>query len=272
MLTKNTLAILLEIAEKAGEAIMTVYQQGSDVQIENKADDSPVTEADHAAHHVIVDALSQAFPDIPILSEESVAVAVEERLSWDRYWLVDPLDGTKEFIGRSGEFTVNIALMSGAEPVLGCVSVPVTGLAYLGGQGIGAFKVDQGEWIEISTRPLSRAELVVVGSRRHGAEALDKMLDELADAFDSISNTNIGSSLKFCLIAEGKADIYPRLALTSEWDTAAAQAVLSAAGGSVFGLDFKPLAYNKPDTLLNPFFIAVGDKDQGWPELLADAL
>ncbi|PIE40862.1 MAG: 3'(2'),5'-bisphosphate nucleotidase [Gammaproteobacteria bacterium] len=260
---------VLAIATQAGQAILEIYKASEEVEIELKSDDSPVTAADHAAHRVIVNALTAQYPSIPVFSEESGGIAFEDRKAWPEFWLVDPLDGTKEFINRTGEFTVNIALIQNGEPVLGVVSVPLKGQAFVGAQGMGAYKVQIGHpWLPIKTRDMAKERLVVVGSRRHGAQALDALLEKLGQHFESIESTNMGSSLKFCLIAEGKADIYPRLALTSEWDTAAAQAVLMAAGGVVLDVDFNPLRYNKGESVLNPFFYAFGDTNADWSELL----
>jgi 3'(2'), 5'-bisphosphate nucleotidase len=174
------------------------------------------------------------------------------------------LDGTKEFISRNGEFTVNIALIQMGQPVAGVVYAPVFNRAYLGACNLGAFRVDNGAWQAIKTSPRDAHTLRVVGSRRHGAEAMDNLLDRLRSSIPNIELRNVGSSLKFCLIAEGQADFYPRLAPTSEWDTAAAQAVLEAAGGLVVDLDKKPLRYNKSASLLNPSFYALGNSDTDW--------
>ena len=261
---------VLAIAEQAGQAILEIYNQRDPVEVETKSDDSPVTAADQAAHRIIVDQLSALTPDIPIFSEESEAVEYSERQKWNPYWLVDPLDGTKEFINRTGEFTVNIALVEDNEPVAGVVTVPLKDQAYVGGQGVGAHKIDAGQWQEIKVRKVPGKELVVVGSRRHGAERLNKILENMGTQGYETDMTSMGSSLKFCLIAEGKADVYPRLAPTSEWDTAAAQAVLMEAGGRVVATDFSPLTYNRQESVLNPEFFALGDPDMDWKELLKD--
>lgn len=265
---KSVLEKVLAIAEEAGNAILEVYHASEDVKIETKSDDSPVTAADHAAHHVIVDALQAAYPDVPVFSEESGGIAFDDRKNWPEFWLVDPLDGTKEFINRTDEFTVNIALIQGGEPVLGVVTVPLKQAGYVGGKDLGAFKIENGAWTAIQTRTISKEKLVVLGSRRHGTEALDALLEKLQSHFEEIENANIGSSLKFCLIAEGKADIYPRLALTSEWDTAAAQAILVEAGGVVLDVDFNLLRYNKGESVLNPFFYAFGDAGADWQAMI----
>lgn len=261
---RQLLATLVEIACRAGDAIMAVYRQPESIGVDYKADDSPITQADHAAHQYILAALNATYPDVPVLSEESPDDAANDRLSWKQYWLVDPLDGTKEFLSRNGEFTVNIALIQAGIPVAGVVFAPVLGKAYVGASGVGAFRVTGGAWESIQTRTRPASELRVVGSRRHGAEALDSLLNELKQRIPAITLQNVGSSLKFCLLAEGSADFYPRLAPTSEWDTAAAQAVLEAAGGLVVDLDLQPLRYNKPQGLLNPFFFALAMQDTSW--------
>ncbi|MAR90794.1 MAG: 3'(2'),5'-bisphosphate nucleotidase CysQ [Pseudomonadota bacterium] len=268
LVSRKLIEQVLAVAEAAGEAIKGVYHRKAPVAVETKADDSPVTEADHAAHHVILEQLARLTPDIPIFSEESEAIPFAERRQWQRYWLVDPLDGTKEFINGTGEFTVNIALIADHEPVLGVVTVPLKDQAYVGGEGVGAFKVNQGQWQAISVRAVPERNLVVVGSRRHGAEKLNALLAKLAAEGYSTDMTSMGSSLKFCLIAEGKADLYPRLAPTSEWDTAAAQAVLMQAGGRVVNTNFEPLTYNREDNVLNPEFYALGDQQVDWAGLL----
>lgn len=268
-LDQSLLKQVLKVAEKAGEAILEIYHQSEEVEIEKKDDNSPVTAADHAAHKVIVESLLAAYPDVPVFSEESGGIAFQDRQHWQEFWLVDPLDGTKEFINRTGEFTVNIALIQNGEPVLGVVTVPLKNTAYLGARGIGAYKVlDHEPWQEIKVRDINWDQLIVVGSRRHGAEALDALIAKLSSRFSSIETANMGSSLKFCLIAEGKADIYPRLAPTSEWDTAAAQAVLMEAGGIVLDIEFNPLQYNKGESVLNPHFYALGDIAVDWKDMV----
>ncbi|WP_425935610.1 3'(2'),5'-bisphosphate nucleotidase CysQ [Aeromonas rivipollensis] len=238
------------IARAAGDAILTIYRQP--FAVEYKQDESPLTAADQGAHEVIVQALARLTPDIPVLSEESDAETMQARLGWSRYWLVDPLDGTKEFVSRNGEFTVNIALIDHGRPVWGLVYAPVLDKLWYGGKGIGAWRVADGTHEAIQTRPHGDGEAWrVVGSRNHlSQETLDYLVP-----FGEIELVSMGSSLKFCIIAEGGAELYPRLAPTCEWDTAAAQAVLEGAGGSVTQLDGSSLAYNKPD-ILNPWFVA----------------
>lgn len=264
------IAPLKQLVVEAGEAILEVYESDSPVEVDQKADDSPVTKADCAAHIIIDKALRALEPDLPVLSEEGGIPGYPERASWQRYWLVDPLDGTKEFINKNGEFTVNIALIDGSEAVLGIVYVPVTGTLYYGARGLGAWKEHAGERQPLKAKAVSYGQdLRVVGSRRHGAEALDTMLAGMASKFNSINLVSMGSSLKICALAEGSADWYPRLALTSEWDTAAAHAVLSAAGGKIVDGQFKPLTYNQKESLLNPFFHAVGDIEFDWNNLIS---
>ncbi|MCE9957024.1 3'(2'),5'-bisphosphate nucleotidase CysQ [Aeromonas rivipollensis] len=238
------------IARAAGDAILAIYRQP--FAVEYKQDESPLTAADQGAHEVIVQALARLTPDIPVLSEESDAETMQARRGWSRYWLVDPLDGTKEFVSRNGEFTVNIALIDHGRPVWGLVYAPVLDRLWYGGKGIGAWRVADGKHEAIQTRPHGDGEAWrVVGSRNHLSQ---ETLDYLAP-FGEIELVSMGSSLKFCIIAEGGAELYPRLAPTCEWDTAAAQAVLEGAGGSVTQLDGSSLAYNKPD-ILNPWFVA----------------
>ncbi|MNX31081.1 3'(2'),5'-bisphosphate nucleotidase CysQ [compost metagenome] len=238
------------IARAAGDAILAIYRQP--FAVEYKQDESPLTAADQGAHEVIVQALARLTPDIPVLSEESDAETMQARLGWSRYWLVDPLDGTKEFVSRNGEFTVNIALIDHGRPVWGLVFAPVLDRLWYGGKGMGAWRVADGTHKAIQTLPHQEgAPWRVVGSRNHLSQ---ETLDYLAP-FGEIELVSMGSSLKFCIIAEGGAELYPRLAPTCEWDTAAAQAVLEGAGGSVTQLDGSALAYNKPD-ILNPWFVA----------------
>ena len=264
---------LLDITEQAGEAILQVYNSTQELEIITKDDDSPVTKADHASHEVIDAGLKLLTPDIPRLSEEGCVPDFSERSGWDRYWLIDPLDGTKEFINRNGEYTVNIALIVNHEPVLGVVYVPVTKVFYYGVKGLGSWKKTTAGTQVISARKVAEANPVcVVASRRHGADALKGMLYEAEKAFGNIESVSMGSSLKICMLAEGTADWYPRLALTSEWDTAAAQAVLEAAGGLIYDDKFERLECNRKDSLLNPFFHAVADAGFNWKALVGRAL
>lgn len=264
MSTASLLPAVIAISKQAGSAILAVYGR-DDFNIEAKQDDSPLTAADLAAHRVIVVGLQQLTPELPVLSEESAAIGWDERRQWSRYWLVDPLDGTKEFIKRNGEFTVNIALIDHGMPVLGVVYVPVLDWCYYGAQGEGAWLEKDGNAKPVAVAPLADGQphLRVVASRTHRGDELDAWLARAQQRFPQLELVSMGSSLKICLIAEGKADIYPRLALTSEWDTAAAQAVLEAAGGMLVDVEGNEYRYNRKQDLLNPYFFALGDRVQG---------
>jgi 3'(2'), 5'-bisphosphate nucleotidase len=249
------------IARQAGEEILKIYDSG--FAVEDKADGSPLTAADRAAHQTIVNALATLTPDLPVLSEEACDIEYTVRSRWHRYWLVDPLDGTKEFVKRNGEFTVNIALIDNRQPVLGVVYVPVTGVTYYGCRGSGAFKqLADGDPAPIKVKAYEGGPVRVVASRSHASPALQQFLDSVGE----VETISMGSSLKLCLVAEGSADVYPRLGPTSEWDTAAAQAVVEFAGGTVSAVNGGPLVYNKPD-ILNPWFV-VSDGKTDWTRYL----
>lgn len=238
---------------------MEVY--ADEFAVELKDDRSPLTAADRAAHDIITTRLARLPVGLPVLSEESAEEDVRRRREWKRFWLVDPLDGTKEFIKRNGEFTVNIALIDNGRPVLGVVTAPALGLEYAGVAGIGAYKragSQPPQAIRVA-RPAA-TPLRVVGSRSHASPELEAYIDALGPHVLK----PMGSSLKICLVAEGAADIYPRLGPTSEWDTAAAQAILESAGGSMIDLGGQPLVYNSRDDLLNPHFLAFGDPVRDW--------
>lgn len=268
----DLIKVMCDVARDAGAAILQVYGD-EDFGVQTKSDESPLTRADLAAHNIIVDGLQEKAPGIPVLSEESDGISFAERSSWDQYFLVDPLDGTKEFINRNGEFTVNIALIEKGVPMRGVVFVPVKDVMYTGDQHEGIATVTRnGETGPIQARKLDRTSLTIVASRRHGGEALEACLGVLRENFTSIDTTNMGSSLKLCLIAEGEADLYPRLAPTSEWDTAAAQAVVEAAGGKVVDIELKELRYNTKDNILNPFFYVIGDTDFDWHGVLSQVV
>ncbi|HET7921168.1 MAG TPA: 3'(2'),5'-bisphosphate nucleotidase CysQ [Gammaproteobacteria bacterium] len=254
---------VLDIARAAGRRIMDIY--GTEFDVQQKADRSPVTAADLAAHEIIVKGLKRLTPDLPVLSEESSALPYAERRRWGSYWLVDPLDGTKEFISRNGDFTVNIALIQEHVPAAGVVFIPTEDLCYYGVVGAGAFRRRADAAPEaISAQPQASAPPRVVASRSHRGELLDGYLAKLG-AHEIVSR---GSSLKFCLVAEGAADVYPRLGPTSEWDTGAGHAVLLAAGGHVVCTDGTPLAYNAKESLLNPHFIGYADATRDWRQYL----
>jgi 3'(2'), 5'-bisphosphate nucleotidase len=258
-LDRELLDQVTEISRLAGHAIMDIYRQG--IEVTSKDDDSPLTQADLASHAIILKKLHQLTPKTPCLSEEAADIDFATRSGWHEYWLIDPLDGTKEFIKRNGEFTVNIALIRDHEPVLGVVHIPVSEESFCGGEGLGAWRIDdQGRRSAIQVRSRRADPLIVVGSRSHANPQLEHYLQQLGE-HELIS---MGSSLKFCVVAEGKADFYPRLGPTSEWDTAAAHAVVLAAGGKVVQLDGQPLRYNLKDSLLNPEFLVIADDSAGY--------
>ncbi|MCU0766384.1 MAG: 3'(2'),5'-bisphosphate nucleotidase CysQ [Gammaproteobacteria bacterium] len=262
MTDDQLLDAVLDLARRAGEAILEVYR--SDFAVAAKEDRSPLTEADLRAHRVIVAGLSALTPALPVLSEESAAAPYDVRAGWSRYWLVDPLDGTREFVKRNGEFTVNIALIGGHAPVLGVVYAPALEVAYAGGAGLGAFKEAGGTRSPIRVATPAASPLRVVGSRSHAGESLGRFLAGLG----AHALVSMGSSLKLCLVAEGAADVYPRLGPTSEWDTAAAQAVVEGAGGAVTDTAGGPLRYNAKADLLNPHFLVFGDRARDWTRYL----
>ena len=267
-------AQLVDLVERAGAAILEIYN--TDFEVMDKADDSPLTQADLAAHRVLVAGLAELTPDIPILSEESEAPSFAVRQSWETYWIIDPLDGTKEFVNRNGEFTVNVALIEGHKSVLGVVGVPVQNRVFYGDVAAGtAVLFDAGNQTPLAGRDAAaqlaeHGSVTAVASRSHGGERLERYLDAVASEFGGVERKPMGSSLKLCTLAEGQADLYPRLGPTSEWDIAAADAVLAAAGGVVLTFDGKPLRYNTKDSLLNPEFLALGDAGFGWMERLPE--
>ena len=247
---KELLPEIVTLADRAGAVIMEHYR--GEVEVKTKEDQSPVTAADEAGEAVILEGLSKLAPDIPVIAEEKVAAGDIPEVGDGRFWLVDPLDGTKEFISKNGEFTVNIALIDGEGPLLGVVLAPAREKAWWGWRGQGAYLRDSnGAARKIQVRPAPAGGLTAVASRSHSDEATEKFLDEIG-ATERIS---AGSSLKFCLVAEGQADIYPRFGPTMEWDVAAGHAVLLAAGGHVTTLDGDPFLYRKPD-FRNTGFIA----------------
>ena len=247
------------LARRAGAAILEVY--AGSFAVETKSDDSPLTAADMASHRLIVNGLRELTPDIPVLSEESKGIDWNVRSAWERYWLVDPLDGTREFVKRNGEFTVNIALIENHVPVLGPVLIPVTGELYYGITGEGAFlETAPGAMPQPIATRLAASIPIVAGSRSHANERQMAMLEKLG--YHRL--ISVGSSIKFCMVARGDADLYLRLGPTSEWDTAAAQCVLEQAGGAVVDLQGEPLRYNAKESLLNPEFLALGDRSVDW--------
>jgi len=267
-LLNTILTDAIEVSKQAGKAILDVYHSDN-FNIQTKTDNSPLTRADLAAHTIITEHLTRKYPDIPCLSEESRGIRYEDRKSWDQCFIIDPLDGTKEFIAKNGEFTVNIAYVIHGKPVLGVIYAPVPDTLYYAAKQTGAYKKNQDQAPRaISVRSLKtqkgRTHFTVVASRRHGLDKVETMCRNLP----GFELTSRGSSLKMCLVAEGSADLYPRLAPTSEWDTAAAQAIVTEAGGRLVKLDFTEIIYNQKESLLNPFFLVLGDPDFNWEKEL----
>ncbi len=256
---------LAQLTRDAGTATLTYWQQNPTVQA--KADASPVTAADLSAHDILLAGLQQLTPDIPVISEEAADIPLAERAQWSRFWLLDPLDGTKEFIDGSDEYTVNIALIDNAQVRFGIVGVPARDTLYWGGHGLGAWRqLGKQKATPLHTR--QPGEIIsVVASRRHSSPEQQTILETMAQK-RQLELVSIGSSLKFCLLAEGAADIYPRLAPTCQWDTAAAQGVLEGAGGQVLKLNGQRFDYPSRETWLNPHFIACGWPDPAWLQLL----
>jgi 3'(2'), 5'-bisphosphate nucleotidase len=249
---------VIQIAYQAGRRILEIYDAG--FEVEEKSDNTPLTEADLAADKIITQGLQDLTPGIPILTEESDLVPFKERENWPLYWLVDPLDGTREFIKRSGEFSVNIALVKENTAVLGVIYAPVMGCLYYASKGEGAFKKSElDDPVEIGVRKCPK-KIVVAGSRSHQTKEFTNFLKKLPDS----EIMCVGSALKSCLVAEGVADIYPRLGPTSEWDTAAAQCIVEEAGGHITDTKMHTLQYNLKDVLLNPHFIVFGDDSVDW--------
>jgi len=260
---KELLDPVIQIAYQAGKVIMEVYDAG--FLVEEKSDHTPVTEADMAANKVIVSSLKELTPHLPILTEEAKPTPYSQRKKWERYWLIDPLDGTREFIKRNGEFTVNIALIDGDESVMGLVYAPVIGVLYYAARGQGAFKqASTNEPKEIHVREKCSGKTIVACGRSHPSEEMENFIRNLGEH----EIIRVGSALKSCLVAEGKADLYARLGPTSEWDTAAAQCVVEEAGGAITDTTMQRLRYNSKDDLLNPHFFVAGDVSINWADFL----
>ena len=258
-INRELLDHVCDIAIAAGQKTLPIYN--SHFEVETKDDDSPLTQADLAAHRSIKQALEALTPDIPQLSEEGADIDFATRSTWSTYWLIDPLDGTKEFVNKNDQFTINIALIVDHEPVLGAVYAPVLDTLWFAARPLGAFR-QQGQTAAepIATVLAKRDKPRVLVSRSHRTPDIDALLDRLPD-YEPVT---MGSSLKFCVIADGGADFYPRLGPTSEWDTAAGHAVLACAGGQVTDLDGEPLRYNVTESVLNTHFLAFGDVTHDW--------
>lgn len=253
----------IQIAEQAGDKILEIYH--GDFDIQSKQDNTPLTTADMAAHYHIVDALKKLTPELPVLSEEAADIPFSTRKTWQTYWLVDPLDGTREFIKGNGEFSVNIALIHQHRSILGVINAPVHKQTYFAYHGHGAYKkTATSAPVKIFCRKADSNNLVIAGSRSHQSDKLKLFLSNLGNP-EIIS---MGSSIKSCLVAEGSADIYPRLGLTSEWDTAAAHCIVEQAGGQITKTDMQALLYNTKESLLNPEFFVTGQSDLIWKDYL----
>jgi len=247
---------VIALVQQAGLATLPFWRCA--VEVQAKSDASPVTAADLAAHQVLARGLVGLDRSIAVLSEEAADIGFAERAGWSRWWLVDPLDGTKEFIADSPEFTVNVALIDLGRVVFGVVGVPATGVCYYGGVGLGAWRIEaDGQRQPIQVRAAPAEAFTLVASRRHSSAAQQQLEQGLGETFSQLQRVNVGSSLKFCLLAEGGADCYPRLAPTSQWDTAAAQGVLEGAGGEVLDLAGRALSYEARESYLNPSFLAL---------------
>lgn len=267
---------LIELCSIAGDAICAHYHSADSGQYESKGDQSPLTRADLDSNAIILSGLEDMDESIPILSEESTTIDFAERRAWEKYWLVDPLDGTREFLDRTGEFTINIALVENHRPVLGLLYLPLEKKAYVGIPGVGAQCYElspEGQWQarQLQTRQLrSDVPLTILASHRHRGPRLGSVLEWLEARRGPLKRMNSGSALKFCQLVEGTGDFYPRFSPCCEWDTGAGQALVEAAGGSLLGMDGKPVLYNRRKSLMSPDFFAIGDAENAlWKELIA---
>lgn len=264
---RNWMPEVIELSREVGRAILQIYT--STFEVKNKKDNTPVTCADLAANEQIVKKLSALTPDLPVLSEESDEIAYAQRQNWETYWLVDPLDGTRAFIEKSGQFSINIALIHKHYPVLGVVYSPVRQTCYYACAGNGAFRLENNnEAQQLHVREHCPEQPMIAGTQSSRSPALLAYLNNLEQQFQGYGMTFLGSSLKSCLVAEGKADLYIRLGPTSEWDTAAAQCIVEEAGGQITDLQMQRLSYNNKDSLLNPYFFVFGDKTIPWNQFL----
>ncbi|GAL23192.1 3'(2'),5'-bisphosphate nucleotidase CysQ [Vibrio maritimus] len=258
---------VIDIARQAGQLILDIYEN-KEYEAYTKNDDTPVTSADLAAHKLIVEKLSNLTPDIPVLSEEAADISLEQRSQWDTYWLVDPLDGTQEFIARSGDFATIIALVSNNKPIMGVVYAPVSGVTYHAYEGKGAWKIPSlGESLRIKVlkHELPNQSIAIAISRRQN---INRITQRMSSAWNYDLVPLGSAALKACLVAEGAVDCYLRLGPTGEWDTAATQCIVEEAGGTILDTELQPLSYNERETLENPNFIVIGDRDLPWDQIL----
>ncbi|AWL10616.1 3'(2'),5'-bisphosphate nucleotidase [Saliniradius amylolyticus] len=261
------LNIAKDAAYEAGQEVLRIYESG-DFKSYTKADQSPVTSADFRANEIICHRLLEATPQIPIMSEEQNNGALSEREHWQRYWLIDPIDGTQEFVARSGDFAINISLVEDNQPVLGVIYWPIGDTLYFARQGSGAFKQADGQTQPINVRRLddpSESKVIIAISRR---QAQEKVMNSLSSE-RQYATLPLGScSLKACFVAEGKADVFLRIGVTGEWDTGAPQCIVAEAGGQVLAANFEPLTYNRRNSLINPDFVVLGDPDVDWQKII----
>ncbi|EJG1728633.1 3'(2'),5'-bisphosphate nucleotidase CysQ [Vibrio parahaemolyticus] len=258
---------VIEIARSAGQMILDIYEK-KQYEAYTKSDETPVTSADIAAHKLITERLSELTPDIPVLSEEAADISLEQRAQWQRYWLVDPLDGTQEFIARSGDFATIIALIDNNKPSMGVVYGPVSGVTYYAYSGKGAWKIpDMSESVKIHTHKHEQAgqNIAIAISRR---QDINRITSRMSSAWNYDLIPLGSAALKACLVAEGAVDCYLRLGPTGEWDTAATQCIVEEAGGRILSTHLEPLSYNERETLENPNFIVLGDTDLPWDDIL----
>lgn len=264
-------AAVIELARTAGAAILEIYNR-SDYTVVEKADDSPLTEADLAAHHIINNGLSSII-DLPIISEEADIPTQEQRAQWQQFWLVDPLDGTKEFIDRQGEFTINIALIEEGQPVFGLIYAPVTDECFYGGDGKAFCKIGDEPAITIkASNPNVQIgeydRIRVLGSKRHGTDTLHRLCDKLEHRVASVERIAVGSALKLAYLASGQGEVYPRFGNVSEWDIAAGHAILRCVGGDILSLQYESIKYGHKPSMIVPGFFALGQIDFDWRTLL----
>jgi len=261
---------VLPVLQRAGEAILSHYSAVESVVIHIKEDRTPLTTADLASHEIIGQALKQLTPDIPVLSEEADIPELEQRRDWPAVWLVDPLDGTREFIDANDQFCISVALVENGSATIGLIHSPVLGLSYCGIPNKGCWRIDQQQRREISCRSMPKNPILISGNRRFTPDML-ACEDYLKGHFGEVKRLVQGSAMKFCMVAEGKADIYPCFGPTGEWDTAAGQAIVEAAGGSMMSLNYQPFRYNQRPTMLNGGFFTLADTQFNWRPVLERA-
>ncbi|MFK8042420.1 3'(2'),5'-bisphosphate nucleotidase CysQ [Congregibacter sp.] len=262
-MSRKEIGSLLDLCHRASDSILQCYyDEARSGLLSSKEDQTPLTKADLASHEILSEGLHALRPELPLLSEECDSSEIADRHHWDTFWMVDPLDGTREFLERTGEFTINIALIESQRPTLGLIYEPLFQRASLGivGEGAWQLQLESNDWRaeQLSVRKLPADDMVLLASKRHKNPRLESCIAYLSNTH-ALSRKNSGSALKFCDLATGRGDCYPRFSLCSEWDVAAGDALVSAAGGAVFGMDGAPLLYNARDSLLSPNFIAVGD-------------